>query len=169
MVRAMAARDVEWAALVMDQRRQAYARYSPVFWRPAQDARGLHARFLARQVAAPRSIALCTDDGFLIAELRGPEVLVDDFAVTGDDRWPADGAALLASACGQAATAGARTARVVTAAADAPKVALLVSAGQAPVSRWWVTPVTPAGPARPRRPGAGHRVRRPPRPGTAGV
>jgi hypothetical protein len=146
MVRAMAARDVEWAALVMDQRRQVYARYSPVFWRPARDAAGVHARFLARQIAAPQFIALRTDDGFLIAELRGSEVLIDDFAVTGEDRWPADGAGLLASAWGQATAAGARTARVVTAAADGPKVALLVSAGLAPASRWWVKPVTPIGP-----------------------
>ena len=86
IMRAMAARDVEWAALVMDQRRQADARYSPVFWRPARDAAGVHARLLARQIAAPQFIALRTDDGFLIAELRGPEVLIDDFAVTGEDR-----------------------------------------------------------------------------------
>lgn len=92
---------------------------------------------------------LRTDDGFLIGELHGSEVLIDDFAVTGDDRWPADGAGLLASACGQAATAGAHTARVVTAAADAPKVALLVSAGLAPVSRWWVKPVKPVRPVTP--------------------
>jgi hypothetical protein len=146
LVRAMAAADVTWAARVMDQRRQLYARYSPVFWRPARDAISLHTRFLASQMAAPRTIALRSDGGLLIAELRGPEVLIDDFAVTGEGRWPADGARLLAAAWEQAAAAGARTARVVTAAADGPKVALLVSAGLVPASRWWVKPVTPTGP-----------------------
>jgi hypothetical protein len=90
LVRAMAAADVTWAARVMDQRRQLYAGYSPVFWRPARDAISLHTRFLARQIAAPRTIALRSDGGLLIAELRGPEVLIDDFAVTGEGRWPAD-------------------------------------------------------------------------------
>lgn len=142
----MAARDVGWAALVMDQRRQLYARYSPVFWRPARDAIGVHARFLARQIAAPHVIALRTDDGFLIAELRGPEVFIDDFAVAGERSWPADGAWLLAAAWEQAAAAGAITARVVAAAADVPKVAMLAGAGLALVSQWWVKPVTPGGP-----------------------
>lgn len=154
MVRAMADSDAAWAALVMDQRRQVYARYSPVFWRPARDAVGLHTWFLARQIAAPHTIALRSDRGFLIAELRGPEMFVDDFAVTSEGSWPADGAWLLAAAWQQAAAAGARTARVVTAAADDPKVAMLASAGLALASQWWVKPVTPAGP-----PGRTGRVR----------
>lgn len=140
----MAARDVQWAALIMDQRRRIYARYSPVFWRPARDAVVAHAPFLARQVEAPQVIALRTDDGFLLGELRGPEVVIDDFAVTRDDRWAADGAELLASAWGRAAAAGAARARVVTAAADAAKVAMLAGAGLTVSSQWWVKPVTPA-------------------------
>jgi hypothetical protein len=100
-------------------------------------------------IAAPHTIALRSDGGFLIAELRGPEVLIDDFAVTGKGSWPADGAWLLDAAWEQAAAAGARTARVVTAAADGPKVALLASAGLALASQWWVKPITPVGPPAP--------------------
>jgi hypothetical protein len=146
MVRAMAARDVGWAALVMDQRRQLHARYSPVFWRAARDAIDVHARFLASQIAAPHVIALRTDDGFLIAELRGPEAFIDDFAVLGEHNWAADGASLLTAAWQQAEAAGASTARVVAAAADVAKVAMLVGAGLGLVGQWWVKPVTPGGP-----------------------
>jgi hypothetical protein len=36
----MSAADAEWAAGLMELRRQAYERYSPVFWRTARGATG---------------------------------------------------------------------------------------------------------------------------------
>src|SRR5215469_2765186 len=59
----LSADDAVWAAELMERRRQEYARYSPVLWRPARDAVGLHTRFLARQVLADSSIALRTRCG----------------------------------------------------------------------------------------------------------
>ena len=57
-VRELTADDAAWAAELMEQRRQVYARYSPVFWRPAQGVTGLHERFLRRQIASPANVAL---------------------------------------------------------------------------------------------------------------
>jgi hypothetical protein len=80
--------DADWAADLMAERRREYERYPPVFWRPALHARGLHVRFLRRQIAAPDTVALRTSRGFLIAQLPGPghraEAFIDDFAITVD-------------------------------------------------------------------------------------
>jgi len=52
-VREMTEDDAAWAAALMEQRRQVYAGYSPVFWRPRPGITGLHTRFLLRQIASP--------------------------------------------------------------------------------------------------------------------
>jgi hypothetical protein len=72
----MTADDAAWAAGLMERRRQVYAGYSPVFWRPRPGVTGLHARFLSRQIASPGYVALRTGHGFLIGQRRGQEGLV---------------------------------------------------------------------------------------------
>jgi hypothetical protein len=69
----MTADDAAGAAGLMERRRQVYAGYSPVFWRPRPGITGLHARFLGRQVASPGHVALRTGHGFLIGQRRGQE------------------------------------------------------------------------------------------------
>ncbi len=56
----MTADDASWAAGLMERRRQVYAAYSPVFWRPRPGVTGLHARFLGRQIGAAGYVALRT-------------------------------------------------------------------------------------------------------------
>ena len=131
----------------MEQRRQVYARYSPVFWRPARDVTGAHARFLRRQVSSDANVALRTGHGFIIAERRASEGLVDDFAVDRSGSWDDDGAALLLAAAEQLAGAGVDAMRVVTAHADQPKVRLLSSMSLRVVEQWWVKELRPAGQA----------------------
>ncbi len=144
-IRDLMIEDCEWAAELMERRRQVYAHYSPVFWRPARGVTEGHAAFLAEKVSRGGSVALRTDRGFLIGDLRGTEGLVDDFAVEADDDWSLDGAALLCSAWTALASRGAERLRVVTAAADEPKVAMLRASSLEPVEQWWVKPVDPAG------------------------
>ncbi len=91
-------RGARWAAELMEARRQLYASYSPVFWRPAKDAVDLHARFLARQLEEPTNVGLRTEHAFLIAQLRGEEGFVDDFAVDHEGTWAVDGRELLDAA-----------------------------------------------------------------------
>jgi hypothetical protein len=83
----MAADDAVWAAGLMERRRQVYAGYSPVFWRPRPGVAGLHARFPGRQVTSAGFVALRTGHGFLIGQRRGQEGFVDDFAVDEAVRW----------------------------------------------------------------------------------
>src|ERR1700685_3172464 len=118
-VRELTADDAMWAAELMEQRRQVYASYSPVFWRPAQGVTGLHARFLRRQIASPANLALRTDHGFIIGQRQGGEGFVDDFAVDAEGRWDTDGADLLRATWQRlAAESGFDALRVVTAHAD---------------------------------------------------
>ncbi len=124
-VRDLLIEDCEWAAELMERRRQVYARYSPVFWRPARGVTDGHAAFLAEKVSRGSSVALRTDRGFLIGDLRGAEGLIDDFAVEADDDWALHGAALLCSAWPALVNRGAERLRVVSAPADEPKVAML--------------------------------------------
>src|ERR1700753_1244022 len=92
-VRVLSADEAGWAAGLMEQRRQQYARYSPVFWRPRDGAAGLHTRFLTRLISAETTVALRTAAGFIIAQARPGEGFVDDFAVAPGGGWDTDGAA----------------------------------------------------------------------------
>jgi hypothetical protein len=129
----------------MERRRQACARYSPVFWRPARDVTGTHARFLRRQISSDANVALRTGRGFIIAERRASEGFVDDFAVDRSGSWDDDGAPLLLAASERLAVAGVDAMRVVTAHADEAKVSMLSSMSLRVVEQWWVKELRPAG------------------------
>jgi hypothetical protein len=143
-VREMAEDDAAWAAGLMERRRQVYAAYSPVFWRPRPGVTGLHARFLGRQIGSPGYVALCTGHGFLIGQRRGPEGFVDDFAVDEPANWDGDGAALLLAAWRRWAPDGLDAVRVVTAHADEGKCAMLAALSLALAEQWWVRELQPA-------------------------
>lgn len=138
--------DAGWAAALMNQRRQVHATYSPVFWRPARDATGLHAKYLSTLIASDSYLSLRTDDGFVLGQIQPAETLVDDFAVSQPGSWSADGNALVLAAAQRLADAGRDgTLRVVTAHADDAKVAMLRSLSLSLVQQWWVREVKPAG------------------------
>jgi hypothetical protein len=158
-VRELSPDDAVWAAELMGRRRQEYARYSPVFWRPAQDAVGLHARSLARQILGNTNIALRTGRGFIICQRRPAEGLVDDFAVENAGIWGDDGAALLLAVADRLRAVGQVIAiRVVTAHADQPKVKMLQGLSLHLAEQWWVRELQPefaqtTAPGRVERPG----------------
>jgi hypothetical protein len=94
-IREMLPADAGWAAALMDQRRQVYAAYSPVFWRPARDVTAMHAKYLSKLIASDNYLSLRTDDGFMLGRIQPTETQIDDFAVTEPGRWNADGTALM--------------------------------------------------------------------------
>lgn len=113
-----------------------------MFWRPASNVTDQHARSLAERVARSETVALRTDRGFIVGELRGDEGFVDDFAVDDPSHWSEDGTALLLGAWDELAALGADHMRVVAAAADEPKVAMLRSCEMVLAEQWWVKSVT---------------------------
>lgn len=135
-------------------RREQYARYQPLFWRPATDAHEKHRSYLASLVASGQVITLVSEQagqltGLLIATLNpappvydpgGLTCLVDDFVVAPDTRWLTTGVHLLRAGLAEARRRGAAQAVVVTAHLDRPKRQALRACGLEAASEWWVTP-----------------------------
>jgi Acetyltransferase (GNAT) family len=151
--------DVDAMTELADARRTQYARYQPVFWRPAEHAARGHGRYLAKLVDDADVITLVSEEsgtctGFLIATITGaPPVYdpggrtcqIDDFAVA-PGRWTTTGPLLLRSAIEHAADRGAVQAVVVTANLDEPKREALRACGLSIASEWWVTAWPPRTP-----------------------
>jgi hypothetical protein len=146
MVRDMLPSDAGWAAELMSQRRQVYASYSPVFWRPARDATGPHAAYLSTLIGSANYLSLRTDHGFMLGQVRPEKTFVDDFAVSEPGRWSTDGSALVLAAAQRLADAGRdRTMLVVTAHADDAKAGMLRNLSMSLTEQWWVREVEPTG------------------------
>jgi GNAT superfamily N-acetyltransferase len=135
-------------------RREQYARYEPVFWRPATGALDKHRAYLASLVGNEKAITLVSEEagqvtGFLIATLTGapgvydpggPTCQIDDFMVAPPDRWQTTGIQLLRAALAEASARGAVQAVVVAGHLDQPKREALPACGLEVASEWPVTP-----------------------------
>jgi GNAT superfamily N-acetyltransferase len=153
-VRTAAAADVAAMAALAGIRREQYANYQPIFWRPAAGALDMHRAYLASLIENDKVITLVSEEagqltGFLVATLTGaPPVYdpggatcqIDDFMVLPATRWQTTGARLLRAGLAEAGRRGAIQAVVVTGHLDEPKRELLRACGLEPASEWWVTP-----------------------------
>lgn len=150
--------DLEAILDLTQARRRRYARYQPVFWRPAADARARQRPYLAAQLAEADTLALVATrpDGSVVGVAVGrigaaPPVhdpggltcLVDDFTVVDPAAWATTGANLLAALRRAAAARGAVQLVVVTAHLDTAQRGALRAGGLEPASEWWVGPTTP--------------------------
>lgn len=135
--------DFDWAAALMERRRQQYVEYSPVFWRPAKDIVTAHAGHLRAAAARPGAVALRTDRGFALSAPSDGRCFVDDFAVEARDLWSTEGRELVSSIWGAARSEEQGTLRVVTARRDEPKRQLLSELGLVVAARWWVKELDP--------------------------
>jgi GNAT superfamily N-acetyltransferase len=153
-IRAAAAADAAAMAALAEIRREQYARYQPLFWRPAAGVLNSHRAYLASLVGDDKVITLVSEEdgrltGFLIAALAGappvydpggPTCQIDDFVVVPDDRWQTTGIRLLRAGLAEAGLRGAVQAVVVTAHLHEAKRQALRACGLEPASEWWVTP-----------------------------
>jgi GNAT superfamily N-acetyltransferase len=169
-IRNAAAADVAAMADLAGTRRQQYAQYQPLFWRPAAGALDVHRPYLAKLVGSDTVITLVSEDageltGFLVATLTGapgvydpggPTCQIDDFAVVPGDRWQTTGARLLRAGLAEAGRRGALQAVVITGHLDEPKREMLRACGLEIASEWWVTPQPLPGPDP--MPGLAHRA-----------
>ena len=159
-IRTAAQSDVDAMATLASTRREQYAKYQPVYWRPAADAQAKQTPYFAKLVAHDKVITLVSEDasrvtGFLIATLsQAPGVYdpggltcqIGDFVVVTADRWPTTGIQLLRAGLAEAARRGAIQAVVVTGHLDRPKRQALQACGLDIASEWWVTPALQPGP-----------------------
>jgi len=153
--------DVPAMTALASIRRDQYARYQPLFWRPAAATPDKHRTYLGSLVTRDEIITLVSEEagqltGFLIATLDpappvydpgGLTCQIDDFVVTPATKWPTTGVRLLRAGLAQAGQRGAVQAVVVTAHLDQPKRQALRACGLELASEWWVTPqALPHGP-----------------------
>lgn len=82
-------------------KRQRYSRYSPVFWKPAQDVEEKQRGFFECLLNEENTRMLVAEEsgqivGFIIGQIRNPPpvydsggkpCVIDDFAVESDERW----------------------------------------------------------------------------------
>lgn len=134
----MEGQDFDWAAGLMERRRQRYAAYSPVFWRPAKGVAALHAESMRATASSDGAVALRTAHGFAVAYPHEGRCFVDDFAVEPDALWPTEGQELLLGIWHAARSPDRPLLRAVTARRDEPKRSLLADLGLAAAARWWV-------------------------------
>jgi hypothetical protein len=135
-------------------RRGEYAKYQPLFWRPAADAEDKHRPRLVSLVGTDEVITLVSVEagqltGFLIASVMpappvydpgGLTCQIDDFAVATAAMWPTTGVELLNAGLAEAARRGAVQAVVVTGHLDEAKRQALRACGLEIATEWWVTP-----------------------------
>jgi GNAT superfamily N-acetyltransferase len=136
-------------------KREAYERYSPLFWREAEDASIKQQRFFERQLQEGKWLAFVAEaagvvSGFITGQLvtappvydpGGQVCLVDDFVVRDAERWLELGAALFRRLEHAAREAGAVLTVTVCGAADEKKLELVAAVGATPTTYWCVKPI----------------------------
>jgi hypothetical protein len=148
LVERATANDAPAAARLAELKRAEYERYSPVFWRPAADARARHEPFLRSCLVSSEFTSYAARDdgelrGIAIAHHRvGPPPLttedawlVDDFLVAAE-AWQEVGGALLEQLERQPLV-------VLAARRDEAKQRFLRGRGYDRAASWWVRPVEP--------------------------
>lgn len=156
-IRAGRPEDTDRLADFAESRRAQYEAYSPVFWRPAADARAKHQPFLAACLGDDQytsRTAVSTDRevlGGAIANHRitmppfadDPERswFIDDFYVASPEYWDIIGRGLLESLAEAAHIAEQERLIVVTAQRDIFKRTALIRQGFESSAAWWVRPL----------------------------
>jgi hypothetical protein len=144
--------DAPAIATLLEAQRAEYEHYSPVFWRPAAQARAAHEPFLRMLIEQDGPVAFVTDgddnkgsadgaagpDGAIVALPRTDDWLVDDFTVRRPELWLERGAPLLAAV---RASAPDKPITVVCGQRDEPKRTMLRQAGGRLTEEWWVRPL----------------------------
>lgn len=148
--------DAEFAEGWADAKRVEYEAYSPVFWRPAADARIRHRPFLEACLDSSGYTSLTAliqeqPVGVVLASHRvsaplledAPGWLIDDFYVASPDLWHSVGVRLLEAAVAAARHAGCGRLVVVCGYRDAAKKEFLRYCGLSSAVVWWVKPIRP--------------------------
>jgi GNAT superfamily N-acetyltransferase len=133
-------------------KRSEYEAYSPVFWRPAANAKESQRAFFEKLVDDAGWICLVQDadglvDGFVMARVvpappvydpGGKACVIDDFAVSSPSLWATVGAELRDAAERHAAQAGAVVSVTVCGHRDTAKRKALLDSGSHVASEWHV-------------------------------
>lgn len=143
--------DVPVIVALSDQKRRAYEKAQPLFWRRSEYANGRQAEWFIHLLTKDDHILFLAEDtlvvGFIIGRLmHAPEVystggltlMIDDFCVEESDRWSDVGEALLNKLKQEAREKGAVQVIVACGDHDEAKIDFLESVGLSVATRWYV-------------------------------
>lgn len=147
--------DLDAILELLDAKRVTYAKWQPVFHRPADGAKEMQRPFIGSLFTHPEFICLTAEaagtvTGFLQGRITkappvydpgGPVLMIDDFVVSDPALWPGAGRALVDEAKRLAASRGAVLINVVCGPRDDPKRRVLIDAGLTVASEWFVSPI----------------------------
>ena len=144
--------DVPQLVELSENRRSAYEKYQPIFWRKAEDSHKIQSPYFEQLIAKQGVIALVHEnnreiDGFVIAAVvsappvydpGGLACVIDGFCVAEEDQWQTLGTVLMREAAQRAKEQGAVQVVVVCGHLDQHKRSMLVAGGFTIASEWYV-------------------------------
>lgn len=139
--------DIDWMVALSHQKRSAYEKVQPNFWKMASDSDSIQQDYFLEEMIKDEVIALCYQDrlGFVIGKLiESPEVydagltlMIDDFCVSNEHLWTTIGKELLRECINIGKIKGATQILVVCGNHDTPKQNLLDGFNLFVVSKWF--------------------------------
>jgi GNAT superfamily N-acetyltransferase len=151
-VRSATEADLDYIVELAARRREQYAGYQPVFWRPAGDARDRHRLFFNAVLSREGVFLLVAESdgqrvGFAMASLvpappvydpGGKVCFIDDYGVEPPELWPTAGRALAEAAFERARPLGAVLANIHVSPRDTDKHAVIEALGFTVAAEWHV-------------------------------
>jgi ribosomal protein S18 acetylase RimI-like enzyme len=157
MIRAATKADVNWMVELSHQKRLAYSKAQPNFWKMAKNSDEIQKKYFEKELKNDDVIALVYEEkqGFIIGKLvTPPEVydagltlMIDDFCVKSEDLWMTIGKKLLDECEKKAKNIGAKKKKVqqiliVCGDHDMQKFSLLETTNMKVASRWYTKKTT---------------------------
>ena len=147
--------DVPRIIALLQQRRETYQHYAPIFWRIAEGAAEKQEPFIRRLVGDADVLTIVHEgqgriDGVLIATVitappvydpGGKVCMIDDYVVESPELWREIGTRLLEHCCDWARAQGCVLQVIVCGQKDIPKAAMLKGMGAEVASEWYVRAV----------------------------
>ncbi len=146
MIRKATKSDIDWMVELSHQKRLAYSKEQPNFWKMAENSDEVQQKYFEKELKNDNVIALIYEEkqGFIIGKLvTPPEVydagltlMIDDFCISGD-LWMTIGKELLDECQKRAKNMGAKQILIVCGDHDMQKFSLLETMNMSIASRWY--------------------------------
>ena len=146
MIREATKSDIDWMVELSHQKRLAYSKEQPNFWKIAKNSDEIQKKYFEKELKNDDVIALIYEEkqGFIIGKLvTPPEVydagltlMIDDFCISGD-LWMTIGKELLDECQKRAKNMGAKQILIVCGDHDMQKFSLLETMNMNIASRWY--------------------------------
>jgi N-acetylglutamate synthase-like GNAT family acetyltransferase len=146
MIREATKSDIDWMVELSHQKRLAYSKEQPNFWKMAKNSDEIQKKYFEKELKNDNVIALIYEEkqGFIIGKLVTPPeiydagltLMIDDFCISGD-LWMTIGKELLDECQKRVKNMGAKQILIVCGDHDMQKFSLLETMSMNIASRWY--------------------------------